>query len=147
MSVDHYVHYLPQSQQMSCWAASTAMMLGWRKNQCYSEETVLEEFRAFGTDGADEDECRKLAITLGMEVLPEACRTPEGWEQVLTRGPVMVGIPGHFIVVAGIQGDGQAATTQMHVLDPARGESWWSYDQVEQQYELDADFGYDLLQF
>ncbi|MDX6233921.1 MAG: hypothetical protein QOH68_2998, partial [Nocardioidaceae bacterium] len=28
MAVDHSVQLVPQTQAMSCWAASTAMMLG-----------------------------------------------------------------------------------------------------------------------
>ena len=53
--IDHPVQYVAQSQQMSCWAASAAMMMG------KSEAEILEQFKDFGDDGADEPECRTLA--------------------------------------------------------------------------------------
>ena len=42
--IDHPVQYIAQSQPMSCWAASAAMMMG------KSEAEILEEFD-FGDDG------------------------------------------------------------------------------------------------
>jgi len=94
--LDHPVTYVHQSQPMSCWAASAAMMMGT------TEAEILEQFAEFGDDGADEPECQALAQRLNMNILPEACRTADGWWQILGRGPVMVGIPDHFIVVGGI---------------------------------------------
>ena len=94
--LDHPVTYVPQTQPMSCWAASAAMLMGT------SESDILEQFTSFGSDGADEPECQELAARLNLNILPEACRDANGWWQVLGRGPVMVGIPDHFIVVGGI---------------------------------------------
>ena len=56
MGSDYFVEHVPQTQQMSCWAASTAMMLGYKNNQSYPESAVLQQFRDFGADGADEGE-------------------------------------------------------------------------------------------
>ena len=98
MAIDDDVHDVPHGQAMSRWAASTAMMLGWRNNQCYSEGAVLEELRHFGTAGATEFECRELAMKLGLTSYNgEGCATPEGWEQILNRGPAAVDIPGHMV--------------------------------------------------
>ena len=79
--IDHPVQYVAQSQPMSCWAASAAMMMG------KSEAEILEQFAAFGDDGADEPECRTLAEKLNMTILPEACRNADGWWQILGRAP------------------------------------------------------------
>ena len=148
VSASNVVSYVSQSDRMSCWAASATMMLGWRDQVCYaSDADVRARYGDMGGDGADVDECLRLALGQGMQVMAEQCRTPEGWAQVLGRGPVMVGIPGHFVVVSAIEGDGTADGTQMYVLDPARGESWQTYSYVEQQYELDSDYGNDLLQY
>jgi ABC-type bacteriocin/lantibiotic exporter with double-glycine peptidase domain len=147
MAVDYDVPYMAQSQQMSCWAAATAMMIGWRNNQCYSEQAVLDYFKEFGTDGMDADECKKLATSVGMNILAEMCRTPEGWENELQKGPVMVGIPGHWIVLAGISGDGTIEGTTMHILDPARGDSTVPYSKLESDYEMAPDFTCDTLQY
>jgi hypothetical protein len=46
-------------------------------------------------------------------------------------------IPGHYIVVASIRGDGTAAGTEAYVLDPARGEAWMPYINLQQLYEAD----------
>jgi ABC-type bacteriocin/lantibiotic exporter with double-glycine peptidase domain len=147
MSVDHSVELVMQTQQMSCWAASTAMMLGYKNNQSYPESAVLQQFAEFGADGADEGECKQLAFRLGFNVLPNQCSTPEGWEQLLGGGPIMVGTPSHVFVLAGIYGDGTDAGTQFHVLDPARGDIWPYYADVESQYELNPAAGYDTNLF
>jgi ABC-type bacteriocin/lantibiotic exporter with double-glycine peptidase domain len=148
MPVDYAVPYVPQSQQMSCWAACTAMMLGWRNSQSYSEQEVLDYFQQFGTDGMDANECLQLAQTLGMSVLGEMCRTPQAWDQELQRGPVMVGIPGHWIVLAGLSGDLTDDGTTMHILDPGSGEVPSApYTTLEQQYEMRPDFTCDTLQY
>jgi hypothetical protein len=82
-----------------------------------------------------------------MNILAEACRTADGWWQILGRGPVMVGIPSHFIVVGGIYSD-DAGNTQVHVYDPdpSAGKYWSMLETVESGYEADWDFSYDLLQ-
>jgi ABC-type bacteriocin/lantibiotic exporter with double-glycine peptidase domain len=136
--LDHAVHYVAQSQPMSCWAASAAMMMGT------SEADILAQFD-FGDDGADEPECQKLAEKLGLNILNEICRTADGWWQILGRGPVMVGIPSHFIVVGGIYTD-ESGNSQVHVYDPASGDYWSTLETVESGYEADWDFSYDLLQ-
>jgi ABC-type bacteriocin/lantibiotic exporter with double-glycine peptidase domain len=147
MSSDYAVEHVPQTQAMSCWAASTAMMLGYHRNQSYPESEVLAEFASFGVDGADNEECKTLAAQLGLTVLPDACRNPEGWDQVLQRGPVMVGTPTHVIVIAGISGE-QAETAQLKVLDPAQsGEYWGHYQDTERGYELNPDAGYTVNLF
>jgi ABC-type bacteriocin/lantibiotic exporter with double-glycine peptidase domain len=137
--LEHPVTYVAQSKAMSCWAASAAMMMNT------TEAAILEQFAEFGDDGAQEPECRELASRLQMNILPEACRNADGWWQILGRGPVMVGIPDHFIVVAGIYTD-DAGNSQVHVYDPARGDYWSMLETVENGYEADWEFSYDLLQ-
>ena len=85
--LDHPVTYVAQSQPMSCWAASAAMMMG------STEAEILQQLAAAGDDGASEPECQALAARLNLNILPEACRDADGWWQILGRGPVMVGIP------------------------------------------------------
>jgi hypothetical protein len=52
MGSDYFVEHVPQTQQVSCWAASTAMMLGYKNHQSHPESAVLEQFRDFGVDCA-----------------------------------------------------------------------------------------------
>lgn len=144
MGSDYSVQHVPQTQAMSCWAASTAMMLGYRNNQSYPESEVLQQFKDFGADGADEGECQQLAYRLGFNIVQNACRNAQGWAQMLERGPVMVGSPTHVIVIAGINGEDDDSHAQLKILDPAAsGEQWGGYQAIEQQYELNPDAGYD----
>jgi hypothetical protein len=137
--LDHPVGYVSQTQPKSCWAASAAMMMGT------TEADVLQQFSDFGDDGAGEPECQALAQRLNMNILPEPCHTAEKWWQILGRGPVMVGVPNHFIVVGGIYTD-DLGNTQVHVYDPTRGDYWSMLETVENGYEADWEFSYALLQ-
>lgn len=148
MGYDYFVEHQQQSQDMSCWAASTAMMMGYHRNQSYPESEVLAEFREFGVDGADNEECKTLASRVGLNVLSDACRNAEGWAQVLARGPVMVGTPNHVLVVAGIQNEEDDDNASLKIEDPAQsGEYWGSYRDIEAQYELNVDAGYTVNLF
>lgn len=148
MGSDYFVQHVPQTQQMSCWAASTAMMLGYHRNQSYPESEVLKEFSDFGIDGADEQESQQLASRLGLNVVENACRNAQGWADMLSRGPVMVGSPTHVIVIAGIHGEEDDAHAQLKILDPAAsGETWGGYQAIEQQYELNPDAGFNTNLF
>ncbi|MEO9137942.1 MAG: papain-like cysteine protease family protein, partial [Jatrophihabitans sp.] len=141
MSSDYMVPFVPQTQRMSCWAASTAMMLGYARNQSYPESAVLEEFASFGIDGADNEECKQLAAQLNLYVLPDQCNSPGAWDQMLQRGPVMVGSPTHVIVIGGIK-DEESEFAQLKVYDPAySGEHWGAYQDTETQYEMNPAHG------
>jgi Papain-like cysteine protease AvrRpt2 len=137
----HSVNHQAQTQQMSCWAASAAMMTG------KTEAEILEQFKDFGTDGADEPECQRLAGDLSLTIVPEACRAGEGWWQLLGRGPVMVGVPGHFIVVSGIDYNEESQAYYLYVNDPGNASpDWRVLETVENGYEADWEFSYDMLQ-
>ena len=137
----HSVNHQAQTQQMSCWAASAAMMTG------KTEAEILEQFKDFGADGADEPECQRLAGDLSLTIVPEACRAGEGWWQLLGRGPVMVGIPGHFIVVSGIDYNEESQAYYLYVNDPGNASpDWRVLETVENGYEADWEFSYDMLQ-
>ncbi len=139
-SIDHQVDLVMQTTDNTCWAASCAMLLG------LSERDVIDKVGSAGGDGADEPEMQAFAADLGLEIVAPMSMTPEGWGQLLDRGPVMVGIPHHYIVVAGIDSDGTYGGTRLHVFDPASGERWADYQVVENQYEIDASAGANLLQ-
>ncbi|HEX6658393.1 MAG TPA: papain-like cysteine protease family protein [Ilumatobacter sp.] len=140
-NITHSVNHQQQSRDMSCWAAAAAMLTGT------TESVILEKFADFGDDGANQPECQRLASELSLTILPEACRTPEGWWQLLERGPVMVGIPDHFIVVSGIDYNEDSQAYYLLVNDPRNsGPDWRPLATVEGGYEEDWNFNYDLLQ-
>jgi ABC-type bacteriocin/lantibiotic exporter with double-glycine peptidase domain len=140
-NITHTINHQAQTQQMSCWAASAAMVTNT------TEAAILEKFADFAADGADEPECQRLASELGLTIVPEACRAGEGWWQLLQRGPVMVGIPGHFIVVSGIDYNEDSQAYYLFVNDPGNsGPEWRVLETVENGYEEDWNFSYDMLQ-
>jgi len=136
----HSVNHLQQSTPNTCWAASAAMLTGT------SEADITSQFH-FGDDGADEPECQQLASGLSLTIVPEACRAGEGWWQLLQAGPVMVGIPHHFIVVSGIDYNDDTQAYYLYVNDPLNGSpDWRLLETVENGYEADWEFSYDMLQ-
>jgi len=136
----HSVNHLQQSTPNTCWAASAAMLTGT------TESDVTSKF-SFGDDGADEPECQQLASGLSLTIVPEACRAGEGWWQLLQGGPVMVGIPGHFIVVSGIDFNDDTKAYYLYVNDPLNSApDWRLLESVESGYEADWEFSYDMLQ-
>jgi hypothetical protein len=139
-AIDHPVNLVMQTSDNTCWAASSAMLLG------QTEQDVIDAVGNAGGDGADEPEMQVFANALGLEIVAPMSMMPEGWGQLLNRGPVMVGIPYHYIIVAGIESDGTYGGTRLHVYDPASGERWADYQVIENQYEIDADAGANLLQ-
>ncbi len=138
---DESISIVMQTTDNTCWAAASAMLLG------ISEQEVIDKVGDAGGDGADEPEMNAVASGLGLNMPGGQCMGPDGWEQMLqSRGPIMVGIPRHYIVIAGINSeDGTTATTQFHVFDPARGEFWDTFDNVNNAYEIDASSGANLL--
>jgi hypothetical protein len=140
-NITHSVNHQQQSRDMSCWAASAAMLTDT------TEAAILDKFKDFGDDGASEPECQRLASELSLTILPEACRAGQGWWQILERGPVMVGIPGHFIVVSGIDYNEDTQAYYLYVNDPGNSApDWRVMETVENGYEEDWNFSYDLLQ-
>jgi peptidoglycan hydrolase-like protein with peptidoglycan-binding domain len=139
-SVDHPVSIVMQATSNTCWAASSAMLLG------KSENDVVGLVGNAGGDGADEPEMTVFTSELGLTIVPPSSMMPEGWAQLLSYGPVMVGIPYHYIIVAGIESDGTYGGTRLHIYDPAQGERWADYQVIENQYEIDASAGANLIQ-
>lgn len=139
-SVDHSVSLVMQATDNTCWAASSAMLLG------KGEADVIGTVGDAGGDGANEPEMQVFTEALGLEIVAPSSMMPEGWAQLLNRGPVMVGIPYHYIVVAGIESDGTYGGTRLHIFDPASGERWADYQVIENQYEIDAAAGANLIQ-
>jgi hypothetical protein len=138
---DESVSIVMQTTNNTCWAASCAMLLG------SSEQEVIDRVGNAGGDGADEPEMNVISSQLSLQMPGGVCMGPDGWEAMLkSHGPIMVGIPGHYIVIGGINSeDGTTATTQFHVFDPARGEFWDTFDNVNSAYEIDASSGANLL--
>jgi hypothetical protein len=81
-SVDHSVSLVMQATDNTCWAASSAMLLG------KGESDVIGMVGDAGGDGANEPEMQVFTEALGLEIVAPSSMMPEGWAQLLNR-------PGH----------------------------------------------------
>jgi ABC-type bacteriocin/lantibiotic exporter with double-glycine peptidase domain len=143
VNTDHTLNYVRQSTNNTCWAASTAMMVGLSDDM----EVVRNLQQAYPQhvwdNGATQLELGDVAKHYGLTQVYPVCQGPDGWEQWLSaNGPLLIQVPGnafHSIVVAGIRGgdgDDRCEPVQVHVYDPWHGERWLDFDQFNQQYEL-----------
>lgn len=106
------VPLVAQTSRMSCWAASIAMILGWRHQASYSDEMIAQNpgglnYMTSYQNGLDPND-RYILRRNGFEVDPPQCYLPN---TILTRlsqrGPLWVATwaPGpHIRVIAGMAG-------------------------------------------
>lgn len=143
MSTNYDLSYVAQSTNNTCWAASTAMLVG----KATDTEVVDEMMAAFPgstwNDGATQPELSQVAQHYGFSQIYPVCQGPLGWEQWLVdNGPMLIQVPGnayHSIVVTGIDADAsdpEGQLAQVHVLDPWNGDLWLPFAEFEQRYEL-----------
>lgn len=89
----YQVPLFPQTQPMSCWAASIAMILGWRDNACYSDFIIAQNNG--GTSYVPNMQNGLLPSDVymlhrnGFEVESPQCYNPEGIYSLLAQyGPL-----------------------------------------------------------
>ena len=143
MPVDHSLGYISQSTNNTCWAASTAMMMGRGSDMEIVQEMQQQFPQSVWDDGATELELGQVATHYGMTQIYPVCHGADGWEQWLNEnGPMLIQVPGnshHSIVVVGIRGGEQEDRSEpyeVHVLDPWNGDLWMDFDQFNNNYEL-----------
>ena len=118
------VQLVPQMTDMSCWAASAAMVVGWRDQVSIDPQEVARgagRWAAY-TAGLNPADVPTLAQTWGLRMEAPQSYTIDGLRQLLeNNGPLWIGaaVPGlHAVVVHGIYGDGDVATTYVRIKDP-----------------------------
>ena len=147
MAVDYSLNYIRQSTNNTCWAASTAMMVGRSSDMDVVREMQQHYPNSVWNDGATELELGQVARQYGLTQIWPVCQGADGWEQWLaSNGPMLIQVPGnshHSIVVAGIRGgdNGQVCEpVEVHVYDPWNGEAWIDFDRFNTQYEMAGDW-------
>jgi hypothetical protein len=126
MNVYYPVPLIPQSTNMSCWAAGIAMILAWRGQMSIDPSTIaanqggtsyLPQMHS-GLDANDTAILRRW----GFVTEPPQSYTPEGFANLLVRhGPLWVAaaVPGpHIRVVSGIMLGPTAENTAVWINDP-----------------------------
>jgi len=116
------VPVVPQTTNMSCWAASIAMILGWRDQMCIPDEVIARNpggtsYMTSMTTGLDPNDVYILNRN-GFEIVPAQCygSTAPIIQLLSTYGPLWVATwaPGpHIRVVRGLVGE------TVHICDPA----------------------------
>lgn len=109
-----------QSQGMSCWAASIAMILGWKNQQCISDVTIAgnaggRSYLPEMTAGLDPND-RNILERNGFQLDEPMCYTLQGVQDILAaHGPLWVAsaMPSaHIRVLRGI------SNQRLYVNDP-----------------------------
>lgn len=113
---------IPQPTEVSCWAASMAMVVSYRAGRRLSPRRIARRARMTLTDGYSWSDIRKAVSTWGLRTIAPATWMPEPWNDMLSRlGPlwiVQVGDPYHAVVLTGMHGDGTVGATEVTLLNP-----------------------------
>lgn len=135
--VDHPVVHITQQSEMTCWAASMAMIVNYRDGTSYDDHTLCDHL-GMPKDGATVQQVDQALAQLSLHLIAPASMLPDGWIHLLHNGPkgiIVPGTPWHRIVIAGVQTDGTPESTHFHVCDPAGDDSWLTFANVEQRFE------------
>ena len=125
--VEHDVRLIPQPDKNACWAASMAMLLGFRGAASVDPEALAREVGGSLSTSYDWNLLSNVSARHGFVALaqpPNASlyHAPTQWAQWLRdHGPlwvVIIGAP-HAVVLAGVRGDLSApALVEVRVLNP-----------------------------
>jgi hypothetical protein len=118
------VELVNQSTGMSCWAASAAMVVGWRDRISIDPTAIAEgsgEWAAYANGLAPAD-IPTLADAWWLTMEPPQSYTIDALRELIdTKGPLWVAaaVPGlHAIVVTGLYSDGIPENTFVRINDP-----------------------------
>lgn len=114
------VYQVAQPTDVSCWATSAAMVLGWRDRQSISIDYIASCAGLTTATGLDPAAVGQFAADMGLIAEPPQSYSIEGFRQLLeANGPLWVGaaVPGlHAIVVTGFYSDG--TDSFVRITDP-----------------------------
>ena len=118
------VDLMNQRTNMSCWAASAAMVVGWRDRVCIDPAAIAAgtgDWAAYA-NGLQPADIPTLANVWGLTAEAPQCYTIDGLRDLLqAKGPLWVAaaVPTlHAIVVTGMYSDGTAYNTFVRIQDP-----------------------------
>lgn len=128
-NVRHNVQLIPQTSNMSCWAASAAMLVSWRDSISIDDRTIAAGINYWTQylDGLDPEDVHMFRAWGLVEETPQSF-TVEAFRGMLENyGPLWVAadadpgqaVAAHVRVVTGINGDGTPRGTFLTINDPA----------------------------
>ena len=130
-----------------CWAASAAMVWGWKHNQSIGMDGIAKKaggnYETLLKTNAvlSEADVQAFATALGLKAEAPRSYTVAGFEGLLrTHGPLWFGTKEkqglHARVVTGIEGDGTVDGTNVVLIDPATGAAATdTFRQAMEKYE------------
>lgn len=124
---DFDVQLIPQPDKNACWAASMAMLIGYRGQMSITPEAIVNAVGGSLNTSYGWDLLTRVRDLYGFRMIAQPSNastyhSPRQWAQWLnTYGPlwvVIVGAP-HAVVISGIRGDlDDPAQTEVHILNP-----------------------------
>src|SRR5262249_26343010 len=83
----------PQPNDVTCWATSGAMVIGWRDQACITAEYVADIAGRTTTQGLSPDDRRKFASEIGLACEEPQSYTIDAFRSLLENfGPLWVGV-------------------------------------------------------
>jgi hypothetical protein len=139
MAINQSVTLVPQPTEVTCWAASIAMLVG------KTAEQVCEDAGMTTTDGYGWSEIQNAVAFHGLKEIGPACGGPDYFGPLLERSPlwiVEVGAPYHAVVVAGLNGGGNWNDTEVTIYNPwppgSGAIEYKTFEDFANEYELGA---------
>ncbi|TCP23622.1 papain like cysteine protease AvrRpt2 [Tenacibaculum skagerrakense] len=124
LDISYPIQLVPQTSGMSCWAASAAMIVGWREQISIDPQDIargVNGWESYYNNGLPPDNTEMFSVW-GLQYDYPQSYTVEGFASLLQGGPLWVATNlqngAHVVVVAGIRGDGTPDGTILKVYDP-----------------------------
>jgi len=155
------IDVVKQPKCMACWATVVYMLYSWKNPECTSIEYAMDalgsDFRKLFDDDQDDcqtgglppDRMQDLADATGMQIEYQQCETPESILQILeSYGPIIIiddenptpKFAIHARIITGIFGDGDASNTELKIIDPGTGTTYFeAFQDFVSKYEAMAD--------
>lgn len=136
----YQVPLIPQPDKLSCWAASMAMLLSYRRNTSFTPQSLARQVGRNLRTSYSWEMLEQVKNYFGFRDIPLPSNaslypSPQQWSQWLsTYGPLwltVVGRPSHAIIVHGLRGDCSPERTSINVLNPWNTNTSFTSDPVD----------------
>lgn len=133
VNVTHVFSPRAQTKTWGCWATATVMLWEWKHRASTTEETLTNSVHpnyknlyVADTRGISPAEEEAFYKALKLRVEKSVNPTIQGWAAMLEKSPLSVTVVNnaqdyHALVVIAMTGDGTAAGTKVHYVDPDGG--------------------------
>lgn len=143
LDVSLEVFLIPQPTEVSCWAASLAMVVSARDLASTDPRTVAMQAGMDVDTGYGWTDIRQAVATWNLVEEGPRSAMPAEWARLLEQwGPIWVvevGAPYHAVVLGGVRGDGTPEGTQVTIYNP--WPPWVGAVETKTFLDFDTEFG------